>query len=190
AAAGGVPPAVRATAAAGAPAGRARLAGKPRRRRACRRHRAPRGVGGRRAADGAGRARGRPALLASVRPGGGSGARESRAPGRGAPRPARARLAADRPLRRPGRQRQVGALGQKADQVANVAWATGLLARYLGDGAVAAPALEAAIGGFTREEAHWERCQALAQRVMLQLERGAPASARADCGALAEVAQK
>ena len=82
------------------------------------------------------------------------------------------------------------ALGQKADQVANVAWATGLLARYLGDGAVAAPAFEAAIGGFTREEAHWERCQALAQRVMLQLERGAPAAARADCGALAEVAEK
>ncbi|HVY38071.1 MAG TPA: AAA family ATPase, partial [Polyangia bacterium] len=82
------------------------------------------------------------------------------------------------------------ALGQRADQVANVAWATGLLARYLGDGAVAAPALEAAIGGFAREEAHWERCQALAQRVMLELERGAPAAARADCGALAEVARK
>ncbi|HSS37696.1 MAG TPA: AAA family ATPase, partial [Polyangia bacterium] len=82
------------------------------------------------------------------------------------------------------------ALGRKADQVANVAWATGLLARYLGDGAVAAPALEAAIGGFTREDAHWERCQALAQRVMLELERGVPASARADCGTLAAVAQK
>ena len=82
------------------------------------------------------------------------------------------------------------ALGGKADQVANVAWATGLLARYLGDGAVAAPALEAAIGGFTREDAHWERCQALAQRVMLELERGVPASARADCGTLAAVAQK
>ena len=82
------------------------------------------------------------------------------------------------------------ALGRHADQVANVAWATGLLARYLGDGAVAAPALEAAIGGFAREEAHWERCQALAQRVMLHLERGVPASARADCGALADVAQK
>ncbi|HVV16435.1 MAG TPA: AAA family ATPase [Polyangia bacterium] len=82
------------------------------------------------------------------------------------------------------------ALGPRADQVANVAWATGLLARYLGDSAVAAPAFEAAIGGFTREAAHWERCQALAQRVMLQLEGGTADSARADCGTLAEVAEK
>ena len=82
------------------------------------------------------------------------------------------------------------ALAGKADQVANLAWATGLLARYLGDRAVAAPALGAAIDGFTREEAHWERCQALAQRVMLELEGGDPDTARADCGALAEIAEK
>jgi DNA-binding SARP family transcriptional activator len=80
--------------------------------------------------------------------------------------------------------------GAEADRVTNVAWATGILARYLGDTAAAAPALEIAVEGFAREDAHWERCQALAQRVMLDLEAGAPASAADRCRSLAEVAEK
>jgi len=81
-------------------------------------------------------------------------------------------------------------LGAEAGRISRLAWATGLLARYTGDRATAASALDAAIEGFDRERVHWERFQAMAQRAMLELERGSPAEALALCGPLAEVAAK
>lgn len=75
-------------------------------------------------------------------------------------------------------------------EATNVAWALGLLGRYLGDYALAAPAFAAAIEGFGRQHAHWEQCLAMAQRVMLELERGDPTTARALCPSLVEVASK
>ena len=81
-------------------------------------------------------------------------------------------------------------LGADAGRIARLAWATGLLARYTGDRPAAASALDAAIEGFEREHAHWERFQAMAQRVLLELERGSPAEALARCGPLAEVATR
>src|SRR4029077_13309558 len=81
-------------------------------------------------------------------------------------------------------------LGPRAGAVTNVTWAVGLLGRYLGDRAAAAPALAAAADGFGREEAHWEHCLAMAQRVMLELEGGAPEAAEALCLPLVEVAAR
>jgi DNA-binding SARP family transcriptional activator len=81
-------------------------------------------------------------------------------------------------------------LGAGADGLPSVAWAAGLLARFTGDRGAAARAFETAIEGFAREEAHWERCQAMAQRVMLELEGGDPAEARRRCAPLVEVAGK
>jgi hypothetical protein len=71
-----------------------------------------------------------------------------------------------------------------------VAWATALLARYAGDRTTAGAAFTSAIDGFAREGAHWERFQAMAQKVMLDLEHGQPEEARDQCGPLSEVARK
>jgi len=81
-------------------------------------------------------------------------------------------------------------LGADAARVVNVAWAVGLINRYVGDRATAAQALAEAVDGFAREETHWERCQAMAQRVMLELEHGNPAAARQLCAPLREIAAK
>ena len=81
-------------------------------------------------------------------------------------------------------------LGAEADRLPGVAWAAGLLARFTGDRPAATQAFEAAIEGFAREEAHWERCQALTHRVMLALEGGDADEARRRCGPLVEVAGK
>jgi predicted ATPase len=87
-----------------------------------------------------------------------------------------------------GEAREV--LGAEAERVPAVAWAAALLARYTGDRATAAREFEAAIEGFARAGAHWERFQAMAQMVMLNLEQGRPDEARSRCGPLAEVAGK
>jgi DNA-binding SARP family transcriptional activator len=80
-------------------------------------------------------------------------------------------------------------VGRRAGEISNIAWAQGLLGRYRGDdGPAAAAALAAAADGFGREESHWDRCLALAQGVMLQLERGDAAAATALCAPLAQVA--
>jgi predicted ATPase/DNA-binding SARP family transcriptional activator len=81
-------------------------------------------------------------------------------------------------------------LGADAAQIAQIAWADGLLARYTGDRGTAAAAFDTAIEGFVREGAHWERFLAMAQKVMLELEHDRPEDARALCAPLAEVASK
>jgi len=81
-------------------------------------------------------------------------------------------------------------LGADADRLPSIAWAAGLLARFTGDRPAATRAIEAAIEGFAREEAHWERCQAMTHRVMLELEGGDADEARRRCGPLVEVAGK
>ena len=81
-------------------------------------------------------------------------------------------------------------LGAEADRVPSVSWASGLLARYRGERAAATSALAAAVEGYEREQSHWERCLAMAQQVMLDLEGGDAAAARIRCGPLAEVAGK
>jgi predicted ATPase/DNA-binding SARP family transcriptional activator len=83
-----------------------------------------------------------------------------------------------------------GLLGAEAERLPTVAWASALLARYLGDHAAATAAFAAAIEGFDHAGAHWERFQAMAQKVMLDLETGHAADARAQIGALVEVAGK
>jgi predicted ATPase/DNA-binding SARP family transcriptional activator len=83
-----------------------------------------------------------------------------------------------------------GLLGAEAERVPTVAWATALLARYVGDRAAAVPAFAAAIDGLAREESHWERFLAMAQKVMLDLDTDHAEEAHAQCGPLEQVASK
>ena len=81
-------------------------------------------------------------------------------------------------------------LGPESEQIPTLAWAAGLAAHHTGDRPAADSAFRAAIVGFEREQAHWERSQAITQRVKLALEHGDTAEARLQCQALAEVAAR
>jgi hypothetical protein len=81
-------------------------------------------------------------------------------------------------------------LGPSAAALANIAWARGLLERFRGDQGSTVAALDQALDGFRREEAHWEAYQILMLQVMFDLELGANAEALARCAPLREVAAR
>jgi DNA-binding SARP family transcriptional activator len=83
-----------------------------------------------------------------------------------------------------------GSLGPAGDQLANVAWARGLLDRYCGRTAPAMASLDEAVEGYKREHAPWETFQAMLSTVICHLESGDAAAALGRCGALREVAGK
>jgi DNA-binding SARP family transcriptional activator len=82
------------------------------------------------------------------------------------------------------------ALGPAGDQLACVAWARGLLDRYRGEGSSALAALDDALEGYRREQAHWETYQVLSATVLCHLESGDAAAGLARCAALRDVASK
>jgi DNA-binding SARP family transcriptional activator/tetratricopeptide (TPR) repeat protein len=81
-------------------------------------------------------------------------------------------------------------LGPGGDQHAHVAWARGLLGHYCGDRVPALAALDEALEGYTRDQAHWETYQVMSMSVICQMETGDAAAGLERCAALREVAGK